>query len=182
MSCHFVSSVPSAGSALQDSAFGYFITACVVILLAMASYIALPRMVRPSLLPTCPFSTSKLFKLELRAVTLGRLLLDDAFRLFMLDFYRRPELLSLWRAIWRRICVISRSVVISLWNVSLPTGVFPVLYGDQTVHTFCGRGQQDGFAQKRCILSYRLAHIFSFELTWWRTPRWVFSFPLMMRQ
>ncbi|XP_071336303.1 equilibrative nucleoside transporter 1-like [Trachinotus anak] len=34
----------ATGSALQDSAFGYFITACVVILLAIMSYIALPRM------------------------------------------------------------------------------------------------------------------------------------------
>lgn len=33
------------GSALQDSAFGYFITACVVIVLAIAAYIALPKMV-----------------------------------------------------------------------------------------------------------------------------------------
>ncbi|KAL6102076.1 slc29a1 [Pungitius sinensis] len=32
------------GSALTDSAFGYFITACVVILLAIMSYLALPRM------------------------------------------------------------------------------------------------------------------------------------------
>lgn len=153
MSCHFVSSVPSAGSALQDSAFGYFITACVVILLAMVSYIALPRMVRASLLQTCPFSTSKPCKLGLRAdKTLGRLLLDDAFSLLMLRFYRRPKPFSLWRAIWRRICVISRSVVISMWNVSLPTGVFPVSYGVQTAHAFCGRGEQDGFAQKRCVL------------------------------
>lgn len=34
----------ASGSELQDSAFGYFITACVVILLAIASYIVLPRM------------------------------------------------------------------------------------------------------------------------------------------
>ncbi|XP_023250178.1 equilibrative nucleoside transporter 1 [Seriola lalandi dorsalis] len=34
----------ASGSALQDSAFGYFITACVVILLAIMSYIALPKM------------------------------------------------------------------------------------------------------------------------------------------
>ncbi|KAM6998035.1 equilibrative nucleoside transporter 1-like isoform 1-T2 [Tautogolabrus adspersus] len=34
----------ATGSALQDSAFGYFITACVVILLAIMSYIVLPRM------------------------------------------------------------------------------------------------------------------------------------------
>ncbi|XP_035029305.1 equilibrative nucleoside transporter 1 [Hippoglossus stenolepis] len=34
----------ASGSALQDSAFGYFITACVVILLAIMSYFALPRM------------------------------------------------------------------------------------------------------------------------------------------
>ncbi|XP_042358201.1 equilibrative nucleoside transporter 1-like [Plectropomus leopardus] len=34
----------ASGSALQDSAFGYFITACVVILLAILSYLALPRM------------------------------------------------------------------------------------------------------------------------------------------
>ena len=32
------------GSALQDSAFGYFITACVVILLAILSYFVLPQM------------------------------------------------------------------------------------------------------------------------------------------
>uniref|UniRef100_A0A3P8UVN9 Solute carrier family 29 member 1a n=1 Tax=Cynoglossus semilaevis TaxID=244447 RepID=A0A3P8UVN9_CYNSE len=32
------------GSELQDSAFGYFITACVVILLAIMSYLVLPRM------------------------------------------------------------------------------------------------------------------------------------------
>uniref|UniRef100_A0A672PRT4 Solute carrier family 29 member 1a n=1 Tax=Sinocyclocheilus grahami TaxID=75366 RepID=A0A672PRT4_SINGR len=35
----------ASGSALQDSAFGYFITACVVILLAIVSYLALPKMV-----------------------------------------------------------------------------------------------------------------------------------------
>ncbi|XP_044071015.1 equilibrative nucleoside transporter 1-like isoform X2 [Siniperca chuatsi] len=34
----------ASGSALQDSAFGYFITACVVILLAIVSYLTLPRM------------------------------------------------------------------------------------------------------------------------------------------
>uniref|UniRef100_A0A7N6B606 Solute carrier family 29 member 1a n=1 Tax=Anabas testudineus TaxID=64144 RepID=A0A7N6B606_ANATE len=34
----------ASGSALQDSAFGYFITACVVILLAIMSYLTLPRM------------------------------------------------------------------------------------------------------------------------------------------
>ncbi|XP_010768374.1 equilibrative nucleoside transporter 1 [Notothenia coriiceps] len=34
----------ASGSALQDSAFGYFITACVVILLAILAYIVLPRM------------------------------------------------------------------------------------------------------------------------------------------
>ncbi|XP_029962870.1 equilibrative nucleoside transporter 1-like [Salarias fasciatus] len=34
----------ASGSALQDSAFGYFITACVVILLAIFSYFILPRM------------------------------------------------------------------------------------------------------------------------------------------
>lgn len=38
------------GSALQDSAFGYFITACVVVLLAIMSYLTLPRMVRPHIL------------------------------------------------------------------------------------------------------------------------------------
>lgn len=31
---------------MHDSAFGYFITACVVISLAMASYALLPRLVR----------------------------------------------------------------------------------------------------------------------------------------
>ncbi|KAK2852959.1 hypothetical protein Q7C36_008160 [Tachysurus vachellii] len=34
----------ATGAEMQDSAFGYFITACVVIVLAIASYIALPRM------------------------------------------------------------------------------------------------------------------------------------------
>ncbi|KAM3862551.1 equilibrative nucleoside transporter 1-like [Diretmus argenteus] len=34
----------ASGSSLQDCAFGYFITACVVILLAIVSYLALPRM------------------------------------------------------------------------------------------------------------------------------------------
>lgn len=34
----------ASGSELEDSAFGYFITACVVILLAIVSYLALPRM------------------------------------------------------------------------------------------------------------------------------------------
>lgn len=34
----------ASGSELQDSAFGYFITACVVILLAIVSYLALPKM------------------------------------------------------------------------------------------------------------------------------------------
>uniref|UniRef100_A0A8C2A5K0 Solute carrier family 29 member 1a n=1 Tax=Cyprinus carpio TaxID=7962 RepID=A0A8C2A5K0_CYPCA len=35
----------ASGSELQASAFGYFITACVVILLAIVSYFALPKMV-----------------------------------------------------------------------------------------------------------------------------------------
>ncbi|XP_051528451.1 equilibrative nucleoside transporter 1-like isoform X6 [Myxocyprinus asiaticus] len=34
----------ASGSALQDSAFGYFITACAVIALAIASYVALPKL------------------------------------------------------------------------------------------------------------------------------------------
>ncbi|XP_073690931.1 equilibrative nucleoside transporter 1a [Garra rufa] len=34
----------ASGSEIQDSAFGYFITACVVILLAIVSYLALPKM------------------------------------------------------------------------------------------------------------------------------------------
>ncbi|MGH0163231.1 UNVERIFIED_CONTAM: hypothetical protein FKN15_063801 [Acipenser sinensis] len=34
----------ASGSELQDSAFGYFITACVVIIIAIVSYIALPKM------------------------------------------------------------------------------------------------------------------------------------------
>lgn len=34
----------TTGSALQDSAFGYFITACAVILLAIMSYVVLPKM------------------------------------------------------------------------------------------------------------------------------------------
>ncbi|XP_030627309.1 equilibrative nucleoside transporter 1a [Chanos chanos] len=34
----------ASGSSLQDSAFGYFITACVVILLAIVSYLALPKL------------------------------------------------------------------------------------------------------------------------------------------
>ncbi|XP_041866593.1 equilibrative nucleoside transporter 1-like [Melanotaenia boesemani] len=34
----------ATGSKLQDSAFGYFITACVVILLAIMSYLTLPKM------------------------------------------------------------------------------------------------------------------------------------------
>ncbi|KAM8852872.1 equilibrative nucleoside transporter 1-like isoform 1-T4 [Synchiropus picturatus] len=34
----------TTGSSLRDSAFGYFITACVVIVLAIVAYLALPRM------------------------------------------------------------------------------------------------------------------------------------------
>ncbi|KAM7385384.1 hypothetical protein PAMP_001470 [Pampus punctatissimus] len=34
----------ASGSELQDSAFGYFITACVVVVLAIVSYLTLPRM------------------------------------------------------------------------------------------------------------------------------------------
>uniref|UniRef100_A0A8C9WEM7 Solute carrier family 29 member 1 (Augustine blood group) n=1 Tax=Scleropages formosus TaxID=113540 RepID=A0A8C9WEM7_SCLFO len=34
----------ASGSELQDSSFGYFITACLVILLAIASYLTLPKM------------------------------------------------------------------------------------------------------------------------------------------
>lgn len=35
----------SGGSELMDSAFGYFITACAVIGLAILSYVALPKLV-----------------------------------------------------------------------------------------------------------------------------------------
>uniref|UniRef100_A0A8C0YL27 Solute carrier family 29 member 1a n=2 Tax=Cyprinus carpio TaxID=7962 RepID=A0A8C0YL27_CYPCA len=43
----------ASGSALQDSAFGYFITACVVILLAIVSYLALPKMIWVMALSVC---------------------------------------------------------------------------------------------------------------------------------
>ncbi|KAG8428856.1 hypothetical protein GDO86_019149, partial [Hymenochirus boettgeri] len=36
----------ASGSSLEDNAFGYFITACVVVLLALLSYMALIRLVR----------------------------------------------------------------------------------------------------------------------------------------
>uniref|UniRef100_A0A3Q4I4W3 Solute carrier family 29 member 1b n=1 Tax=Neolamprologus brichardi TaxID=32507 RepID=A0A3Q4I4W3_NEOBR len=42
----------ASGSELQDAAFGYFITACVVISLSILSYILLPKLVR------CPFIPS----------------------------------------------------------------------------------------------------------------------------
>uniref|UniRef100_A0A8C9T1T7 Solute carrier family 29 member 1a n=1 Tax=Scleropages formosus TaxID=113540 RepID=A0A8C9T1T7_SCLFO len=42
-----------SGSELQDSAFGYFITACMVILLAIVSYIALPKMIWVMALSVC---------------------------------------------------------------------------------------------------------------------------------
>uniref|UniRef100_A0A665WL99 Equilibrative nucleoside transporter 1-like n=1 Tax=Echeneis naucrates TaxID=173247 RepID=A0A665WL99_ECHNA len=47
----------ATGSALQDSAFGYFITACVVVLLAILSYLVLPRMVSQIFLNTPTWST-----------------------------------------------------------------------------------------------------------------------------
>lgn len=37
--------LPTGGSELSESAFGYFITACVVIVLAIICYLALPRLV-----------------------------------------------------------------------------------------------------------------------------------------
>uniref|UniRef100_A0A8C5HML8 Equilibrative nucleoside transporter 1-like n=1 Tax=Gouania willdenowi TaxID=441366 RepID=A0A8C5HML8_GOUWI len=43
----------ATGSELQDSAFGYFITACVVILLAIVSYLVLPRMIWVTALSVC---------------------------------------------------------------------------------------------------------------------------------
>uniref|UniRef100_A0A3Q1BSW0 Solute carrier family 29 member 1a n=1 Tax=Amphiprion ocellaris TaxID=80972 RepID=A0A3Q1BSW0_AMPOC len=50
----------ASGSRLQDSAFGYFITACVVILLAISSYLTLPKMVRPHKMFVCfPESAEK---------------------------------------------------------------------------------------------------------------------------
>uniref|UniRef100_A0AAR2IJZ6 Solute carrier family 29 member 1a n=1 Tax=Pygocentrus nattereri TaxID=42514 RepID=A0AAR2IJZ6_PYGNA len=52
----------ATGSALQDSAFGYFITACVVILLAIMSYFILPKMVRPK--PSCCESVWNLLACE----------------------------------------------------------------------------------------------------------------------
>lgn len=39
---------PSGGSQIQDAAFGYFITACVVILLSILSYVLLPKLVSVS--------------------------------------------------------------------------------------------------------------------------------------
>lgn len=48
----FLSFSGAGGSELQDAAFGYFITACVVISLSILSYILLPKLVR------CPFIPS----------------------------------------------------------------------------------------------------------------------------
>lgn len=37
---------PSGGSEIHDAAFGYFITACVVIMLSILSYVLLPKLVK----------------------------------------------------------------------------------------------------------------------------------------
>lgn len=56
------------GSALKDSAFGYFITACVVIVLAIVAYVALPKMVRPDFMSVLNFPGLGLRKNEIGQV------------------------------------------------------------------------------------------------------------------
>ncbi|PIO29334.1 hypothetical protein AB205_0050480, partial [Aquarana catesbeiana] len=43
----------ASGSELEDSAFGYFITACVVVLLALLSYLVLPKLIWVLALSVC---------------------------------------------------------------------------------------------------------------------------------
>uniref|UniRef100_A0A669EMU8 Solute carrier family 29 member 1a n=1 Tax=Oreochromis niloticus TaxID=8128 RepID=A0A669EMU8_ORENI len=104
----------ASGSELQDSAFGYFITACVVILLAIMSYLALPKMVRPqSINITYNFSWFFLLSTEKRPVVN---LMED-------ETKPTSSVLNIFKQIW----VMALSVCF-IFTVTI--GVFPAVTVD----------------------------------------------------
>uniref|UniRef100_A0A3Q3N9I8 Equilibrative nucleoside transporter 1-like n=1 Tax=Mastacembelus armatus TaxID=205130 RepID=A0A3Q3N9I8_9TELE len=134
----------ASGSALTDSAFGYFITACVVILLAIVAYVLLPRMVRTlfSELTTEPMLYTVLFVCFPEGSAEKRPVVD------LLEDEARPSVsvVNIFKQIW----VMALSVCF-IFTVTI--GIFPAVTAD--VKT----GIEDGstyFIPVSCFLLFNL--------------------------
>lgn len=131
---------PSGGSQIQDAAFGYFITACVVILLSILSYVLLPKLVSVSHTHITNVVTLRLLSRPIEIfwsvkvilfwgvwcfLHLASLLLAECFMLFHLSFVcvfrsfssfirtRRPKRSWTRRTLWiswTEVCMLSLSL------------------------------------------------------------------------
>uniref|UniRef100_A0A671LHP6 Equilibrative nucleoside transporter 1-like n=1 Tax=Sinocyclocheilus anshuiensis TaxID=1608454 RepID=A0A671LHP6_9TELE len=137
----------ASGSALQDSAFGYFITACVVILLAIVSYLALPKMIWVMALSVCFVFTVTIGIFPAVTVEVQTTVVEEGngwdtyfipvscFLLFnMMDWAGRSlTAVCMWPgkdSIWLPVLVIARLVFVPLFmlcNVQ-PRHYLPVLF------------------------------------------------------
>ncbi|KAJ1147888.1 hypothetical protein NDU88_000729 [Pleurodeles waltl] len=114
----------SSGSSLEDSAFGYFIVACVVIILAIVSYIILPRMdffrhhsVDASKVDTEVDATVEMIQKEKNGV---KTVMGDSTEASKKE---QPSVITIFKKIW----VMALSVCL-VFTVTI--GVFPAVTAD----------------------------------------------------
>uniref|UniRef100_A0A8C7V3D2 Solute carrier family 29 member 1a n=1 Tax=Oncorhynchus mykiss TaxID=8022 RepID=A0A8C7V3D2_ONCMY len=141
----------ASGSALQDSAFGYFITACVVVFLAILSYFALPRMVRPQLTPpTSVFclkecSDLKMLVHSVRQVVIGSTMLSEGKE-------ETRSNISVF-AIFKRIWVMALSVC---FVFTITIGTFPAVTVDVRSTVADGGAWDKYFIPVSCFLLFNV--------------------------
>ncbi|KAM9315662.1 equilibrative nucleoside transporter 1 [Gastrophryne carolinensis] len=112
----------ASGSALKDSAFGYFITACVVILLTLLSYLALGKLefYRYYTIENLKSSNSTNHDLELKKDLLKGDLLESGEKR---TEHGKPSIIQILKKIW----VLALSVCL-VFTVTI--GIFPAVTAD----------------------------------------------------
>uniref|UniRef100_A0A8C6K8B9 Solute carrier family 29 member 1 (Augustine blood group) n=1 Tax=Nothobranchius furzeri TaxID=105023 RepID=A0A8C6K8B9_NOTFU len=132
----------ASGSELQDSAFGYFITACVVIVLSIVSYIALPKMVKHVIVYEPPISSSNVIVYLLTNS-------DGRFKFKCTDTNIGNRLLVLSNQIW--------VMALSVCFIFLVTiGTFPSITADVRSTVSNGGGWDKYFISVSCFLLFNV--------------------------
>uniref|UniRef100_A0A3B4GIA2 Equilibrative nucleoside transporter 1-like n=1 Tax=Pundamilia nyererei TaxID=303518 RepID=A0A3B4GIA2_9CICH len=126
----------ASGSELQDAAFGYFITACVVIFLSILSYILLPKLVR------CPFIPSP--RPEIQNMEHKHIMHHSD--------QKKPQDVSMLK-IFKKIWILALSVC---FTFTVTIGTFPAVTAD-TKSTLSDGGSWDQyFIPVSCFLLFNL--------------------------
>ncbi|MEQ2240485.1 hypothetical protein ILYODFUR_015457, partial [Ilyodon furcidens] len=136
----------TSGSELQDSAFGYFITACVVILLATASYFMLPKMefFQYFMESNGSRSADEENKMDLlkKEKQLGTNLMEE-------DTSAGRSVFSIFKQIW----VMALSVCFSF---TVTIGTFPAVTAEVKSTVANGTGWETYFIPVSCFLLFNL--------------------------